>query len=149
MRGIKLDADDFVAQMVIVNGESEGEEAEDVVLTKEDDTLLIVTENGYGKRTAVSAYRSQKRGGKGIIAIGKSKRNGAVVAAKRVADIDELVLISSSGYVTRTAVGDIRRIGRNTQGVRIMALQADETLVDAAKIELSSTLLEEELDFQE
>ena len=149
MRGIKLDADDFVAQMVIVNGESAGEEAEDVVLTKEDDTLLIVTENGYGKRTAVSAYRSQKRGGKGIIAIGKSKRNGAVVAAKRVADIDELVLISSSGYVTRTAVGDIRRIGRNTQGVRIMALQADETLVDAAKIELSSTLLDEELNFQE
>ncbi len=149
MRGIKLDADDFVAQMVIVNGESEGEESEDVATAKEDDTLLIVTENGYGKRTAVSAYRSQKRGGKGIIAIGKSKRNGAVVAAKRVADIDELVLISSSGYVTRTAVGDIRRIGRNTQGVRIMALQADETLVDAAKIELSSTLLDEELNFQE
>ena len=149
MRGIKLDADDFVAQMVIVNGESVGEETEDVATAKEDDTLLIVTENGYGKRTAVSAYRSQKRGGKGIIAIGKSKRNGAVVAAKRVADIDELVLISSSGYVTRTAVGDIRRIGRNTQGVRIMALQADETLVDAAKIELSSTLLDEELDFQE
>ena len=147
MRGIKLDADDFVAQMVIVNGESEGEESEDVATAKEDDTLLIVTENGYGKRTAVSAYRSQKRGGKGIIAIGKSKRNGAVVAAKRVADIDELVLISSSGYVTRTAVGDIRRIGRNTQGVRIMALQADETLVDAAKIELSSTLLDEELNF--
>ncbi|MDE0327305.1 MAG: DNA gyrase subunit A [Candidatus Poribacteria bacterium] len=156
VRGIELGADDFVAQMVIVNGEPGGEETEDVVgarsphpYTGEDDTLLIVTENGYGKRTAVSAYRSQKRGGKGIIAIGKSKRNGAVVAAKRVADIDELVLISSSGYVTRTAVGDIRRIGRNTQGVRIMALQADETLVDAAKIELSSTLLAEELDFQE
>ena len=149
VRGIELGADDFVAQMVIVNGESGGEETEDVAIAKEDDTLLIVTENGYGKRTAVSAYRSQKRGGKGIIAIGKSKRNGAVVAAKRVADIDELVLISSSGYVTRTAVGDIRRIGRNTQGVRIMALQPDETLVDAAKIELSSTLLDEELDFQE
>ena len=155
VRGIELGADDFVAQMVIVNGEQGEEEAEDVIgarsprsYTEEDDTLLIVTENGYGKRTAVSAYRSQRRGGKGIIAIGKSKRNGAVVAAKRVADIDELVLISSSGYVTRTAVGDIRRIGRNTQGVRIMALQADETLVDAAKIELSSTLLDEELGFQ-
>ena len=104
---------------------------------------MIVTENGYGKRTSVSAYRSQKRGGKGIIAIGKSARNGAVVAAKRVADTDELVLISSNGYVTRTAVGDIRRIGRNTQGVRIMALQADEKLVDAAKIELSASLLED------
>ena len=146
VRGIVLGDDDFVAQMVIVNSESNGDEAEDTASSKEDDTLLIVTENGYGKRTTVSAYRSQKRGGKGIIAIGKSKRNGAVVAAKRVADIDELVLISSNGYVTRTAVGDIRRIGRNTQGVRIMALQPDETLVDAAKIELSSSLLEEESD---
>lgn len=149
VRGIELGADDFVVQMVIVNGELGGEEAEDVVTAGENDTLLIVTENGYGKRTTVSAYRSQRRGGKGIIAIGKSKRNGAVVAAKRVADIDELVLISSSGYVTRTAVGAIRRIGRNTQGVRIMALQEDETLVDAAKIELSSTLLDEELNFGE
>ncbi|RKU18767.1 DNA gyrase subunit A [Candidatus Poribacteria bacterium] len=143
MRGIALGADDFVAQMVIVNGEeAEAKEAQQRT-AKDADTLLIVTENGYGKRTAVSAYRSQKRGGKGIIAIGKSSRNGAVVAAKRVADTDELVLISSNGYVTRTAVGDIRRIGRNTQGVRIMTLQADEKLVDAAKIELSSSLLED------
>ena len=140
VRGIELGADDFVAQMVIVNGTTPEEEEN----TQEDNTLLIVTENGYGKRTSVSAYRSQKRGGKGIIAIGKSARNGAVVAAKRVADTDELVLISSNGYITRTAVGDIRRIGRNTQGVRIMALQADEKLVDAAKIELSSALLEDD-----
>ena len=143
VRGIELGAEDFVAQMVIVNGEGTEAEETEQKTAKEDDTLLIVTENGYGKRTAVSAYRSQKRGGKGVIAIGKSARNGAVVAAKRVADIDELVLISSNGYVTRTAVGDIRRIGRNTQGVRIMALQADEKLVDAAKIELSSSLLED------
>ena len=143
MRGIGLSDDDFVAQMVIVNSEfSEADEkSAPKGKRKGSDTLLIVTENGYGKRTAVSAYRSQKRGGKGIIAIGKSARNGAVVAAKRVTNADELVLISSNGYVTRTAVGDIRRIGRNTQGVRIMALQADEKLVDAAKIELSSSLL--------
>ncbi len=139
VRGIGLSDDDFVAQMVIVNGKPSEEDN-----TQEDDTLLIVTENGYGKRTSVSAYRPQKRGGKGLIAIGKSARNGAVVAAKRVADSDELVLISSNGYVTRTAVGDIRRIGRNTQGVRIMTLQVDETLVDAAKIELSSSLLEDD-----
>ena len=145
VRGIELGNDDFVAQMVIVKSET-SETEEETAASKKDDTLLIVTENGYGKRTAVSAYRSQKRGGKGIIAIGKSARNGAVVAAKRVANADELVLISSNGYVTRTAVGDIRRIGRNTQGVRIMALQADEKLVDAAKIELSSSLLEEESD---
>ncbi len=143
MRGIGLSDDDFVAQMVIVNSESSeaDEKSAPKGKRKGSDTLLIVTENGYGKRTAVSAYRSQKRGGKGIIAIGKSARNGAVVAAKRVTNADELVLISSNGYVTRTAVGDIRRIGRNTQGVRIMALQTDEKLVDAAKIELSSSLL--------
>ena len=145
VRGIELGNEDFVAQMVIVQSEA-SEMEEKPAASKKDDTLLIVTENGYGKRTAVSAYRSQKRGGKGIIAIGKSTRNGAVVAAKRVANADELVLISSNGYVTRTAVGDIRRIGRNTQGVRIMALQSDEKLVDAAKIELSSSLLEEESD---
>ena len=141
VRGIELGNEDYVAQMVIVNSESLEAETNKVRASKGKDTLLIVTENGYGKRTAVSAYRSQKRGGKGVIAIGKSTRNGAVVAAKRVANVDELVLISSNGYVTRTAVGDIRRIGRNTQGVRIMALQSDEKLVDAAKIELSSSLL--------
>ena len=133
VRGIELGADDFLAQMVIVKSEPlEEEQTTKNRAAKED--LLIVTENGYGKRTAVSAYRIQRRGGKGIIAIGKSTRNGAVVAAKRVAKTDELVLISSNGYVTRTAVSDIRRIGRNTQGVRIMALQSEETLVDAAKI---------------
>ena len=140
VRGIELGDDDFTAQMVIVKSESSEEvQAKRSRTVKED--LLIVTENGYGKRTAVSAYRIQRRGGKGIIAIGKSARNGAVVAAMRVAKTDELVLISSNGYVTRTAVSDIRRIGRNTQGVRIMALQNEETLVDAAKIELSSSLL--------
>ena len=144
VRGIELDAEDFVAQMVIVNSEPPEEERPKRGAAAKKEDLLIVTENGYGKRTAVSAYRSQKRGGKGIIAIGKSTRNGSVVAAKRVAGTDELVLISSNGYVTRTAVSDIRRIGRNTQGVRIMALQSEETLVDAAKIELSSSLLEGE-----
>ena len=144
VRGIELGDEDFVAQMVIFNNEFSGAEDDTQSTTEEDDTLLIVTENGYGKRTSISAYRSQRRGGKGIIAIGKSARNGAVVAAKRVADTDELVLISSNGYVTRMAVGDIRRIGRNTQGVRIMALQADEKLVDAAKIELSSSLVDDD-----
>ena len=147
VRGIELGDEDFVAQMVIVNGEAADTEGKtENTTTRKDDTLLIVTENGYGKRTSISAYRSQKRGGKGIIAIGKSARNGAVVAAKRVADTDELVLISSNGYVTRMAVSDIRRIGRNTQGVRIMALQPDEKLVDAAKIEFSSSLVDDDQD---
>ena len=117
-----------------INPGKAGENILDVVAGSNPHSLLIVTENGYGKRTDVSEYRHQKRGGKGIIAIKKSTRNGAVVAAKRVADADELVLISSSGYVTRMAVSDIRQIGRTTQGVRLMTLQADETLVDVGKI---------------
>ena len=69
-----------------------------------------------------------------MTAIKRSTRNGAVVSAKLVSTSDELVLISSTGYVTRMAVSDVRVIGRTTQGVRMMTLQDDETLVDVAKI---------------
>lgn len=120
VRGIRLAKEDFVVDMVCS--------------ADENDSLLIVTENGYGKRTGLSAYRSQRRGGVGLTAIKRSARNGAVVSAKLVADSDELVLISSTGYITRMAVSDIRVIGRTTQGVRLMSLQDDETLVDVAKI---------------
>ncbi len=120
VRGIRLGEEDFVVDMVCS--------------ADEKDSLLIVTENGYGKRTGLSAYRSQKRGGVGLTAIKRSTRNGAVVSAKLVSTSDELVLISSTGYVTRMAVSDVRVIGRTTQGVRMMTLQDDETLVDVAKI---------------
>ena len=152
VRGINLKADDAVVTMVTTPAvrssppegglatDNEGiaptaRRAKDCPSQLEND-LLIVTENGYGKRTAVSAYRARKRGGQGVIAIKKSKRNGAIVAAKHVTDTDELVLISSNAYVTRMKVSDIRRIGRNTEGVRMMTLQTDETLVDLGKIEL-------------
>ena len=120
VRGIRLAEEDFVVDMVCS--------------ADENDSLLIVTENGYGKRTGLSAYRSQKRGGVGLTAIKRSTRNGAVVSAKLVTRTDELVLISSTGYITRMAVSDIRSIGRTTQGVRLMTLQEDETLVDVGKI---------------
>ena len=87
----------------------------------------------------MSAYRSQKRGGVGLTAIKRSTRNGAMVSAKLVADTDELVLISSAGYVTRMAVSDVRVIGRTTQGVRLMTLGEDEKLVDVAKITATNT----------
>jgi len=120
VRGIRLAEEDFVVDMVCS--------------ADENDSLLIVTENGYGKRTGLSAYRSQRRSGIGLTAIKRSTRNGAVVSAKLVANTDELVLISSTGYITRMAVSDIRQIGRTTQGVRLMTLQDDETLVDVGKI---------------
>ncbi len=120
VRGIRLAEEDFVVDMVCS--------------ADENDSLLIVTENGYGKRTGLTAYRAQRRGGVGLTAIKRSTRNGAVVSAKLVVNTDELVLISSTGYVTRMAVSDVRVIGRTTQGVRMMTLQDDETLVDVAKI---------------
>ena len=126
VRGIRLSSeDDYVVDMVCS--------------ADENDSLLVVTENGYGKRTALSAYRSQKRGGVGLTAIKRSTRNGAIVSAKLVADPDELVLISSAGYVTRMAVSDVRVIGRTTQGVRLMTLGEDEKLVDVAKITATNT----------
>ena len=131
VRGINLRDDDAVVSMTVtapfVDTDAERDEGED--------TLLIVAKNGYGKRTYLSEYRPQKRGGRGMIAI-KSKSDGTAVAAKRVSDTDELVVISSSGYVTRMAVTDIRPIGRATMGVRVMTLHADETVVDIGTIEL-------------
>ena len=120
VRGIRLGEDDFVVGMACSSDEN--------------DSLLVVTENGYGKRTSLAAYRAQKRGGIGLTAIKRSTRNGAVVSAKLVRRSDQLVLISSTGYITRMAVSDIRSIGRTTQGVRLMSLNDGETLVDVAKI---------------
>ena len=120
MRGIRLADADVVVGMVSA--------------TNEGPTLLVVTGNGYGKRTSLEAYRLQARAGKGVIAIKTSTRNGAVVAVKMVSDDDELIFISSNGMVTRIPVSDIRKIGRNTQGVRLMALRPDEIVVDVGKI---------------
>lgn len=120
VRGIRLADDDSVIGMV--------------ASADENSSLLVVTANGYGKRTSMKAYRSQARGGKGVIAIKTTARNGNVVATKPVTDGDELIITSSNGMVTRMAVGDIRVIGRNTQGVRLMSLQKNESVVDVGRI---------------
>ena len=120
VRGIRLAEDDKVVGMVTA--------------AEENSTVLVVTENGYGKRTLLDAYRKQSRGGKGVITVKTSKRNGDVVSVKMVKDGDELVLISSSGMVTRMGVSALRKIGRNTQGVRIMSLNVDEVVVDVGQI---------------
>ena len=120
VRGIRLEEDDFVIGMVAAFDERE--------------TVLIVTENGYGKRTLLADYRLQGRAGKGVIAIKTSTRNGPVVAVKMVSGDDELIIVSSNCMVTRMAVNDIRTIGRNTQGVRLMSLRKEEIVVDVGKI---------------
>lgn len=119
VRGIRLSKDDWVVGMEVVRDKA---------------SVLTVTENGYGKRTDISEHTLQGRAGKGIIAIKTTERNGYVVGMKMVLNGDELIAISSNGMVTRIAVTDINVIGRNTQGVRTMALQPDEKVVDITRI---------------
>ncbi len=101
----------------------EGDYVVGVSLAHDDLTVLSITENGYGKRTKVGEYRLQHRGGVGIINIKTTERNGRVVGMLTVDDDDEIVLVATDGIVIRTPVKDIRVIGRNTQGVKVMTPQ--------------------------
>jgi DNA gyrase subunit A len=98
-------------------------------------TILTVTANGYGKRTELAEYRVQSRGGKGIITIKTTERNGPVVAAGAVTDAEEVMLITNMGMLIRMPARGISVIGRNTQGVRLIALESkDEQVVGAARV---------------
>jgi DNA gyrase subunit A len=119
VKGIKLRAKDAVVDMVI------GEVGT---------SLLTVCENGYGKRTSVEDYRPQSRGGIGLINIKTTKRNGKVVGLKAVRDEDELMMITANGIVIRTGLEQVRSIGRNTQGVRLIKLDEGDKLVAVEKI---------------
>ncbi|MCA3009214.1 MAG: DNA gyrase subunit A [Phycisphaerales bacterium] len=112
----------------------DGDEVRDMVVTDGTGSLLTVCENGYGKRTPVEDYRSQSRGGKGIIDIKTSDRNGKVVNLLAVADDDEVMLITKDGQIVRTKVDQISVVGRNTQGVRCIALNEGDKLVSVARI---------------
>jgi len=127
VRGIDLQDDDKVAAMVAT--------------TEADDrALLTVTENGYGKRTLLSEYRSQSRYGMGLIDIKTDERNGRVSTAKAVTDDDHLVIMSERGQIMRIRAGDVSQVGRNTKGVTIMELESGDrvatvTVVPAAVAE--------------
>ena len=119
VRGIKLRESDHVVDMVIV---------------EEGATLLTVCENGFGKRTSLEDYRSQSRGGLGLINIKTTERNGKVVAMKAVTDDDELMMITANGIIIRTGLSDVRAIGRNTAGVRMIRLKSGDKLVAAERL---------------
>ena len=113
----------------------DGERMISLIIADENSQVLTVTENGYGKRTDIAEYSVQGRGGQGVISIRTSDRNGDVVGAIRVADVDEIMLISNAGTLVRTAVDQISVLGRNTQGVRLIRLADDEQLVGVEKVE--------------
>ncbi len=100
----------------------------------DDASILVVTENGFGKRSTVEDYRLIKRGGKGVIAIKPSDRNGQVIGALQVVDEDEIMMITDGGKIIRTRMVDVRVIGRNTQGVKLFNLGEGEKVVAVDRV---------------
>jgi len=120
VRAIKLDKKDSVIGMEIISDKK--------------NTLLSITENGFGKRTEAQEYRLQSRGGKGIINLKVTEKNGCVIGLNQVSDEDEIMLITSKGMVVRCAVKDIRMTGRSTQGVRIIRLDKKDEVSSVARL---------------
>ncbi len=112
----------------------EGDRVKDMIIVDPHATLLTACENGYGKRTPFEEYRDQSRGGFGVINIATSERNGAVVGLKAVRETDDVMLITQGGMVIRTTVKSIRVQGRNTQGVKLISLDAGDKLVALARV---------------
>ena len=120
VRGMKLPTENQVLSLLIASSDEE--------------SVLVATENGYGKRTVLSEFRRSGRGTQGVKAIQVSDRNGVVVAAKLVHDNDEIMLITTGGVLIRTRVSEIRELGRATQGVTLINLSKDEKLSGLEKI---------------
>ena len=119
VRGVRLTKGDHVVGLLVI---------------KRNDTILVVTENGYGKRSDINDYRITRRGGKGVITVKTTDRVGKMLSMMEVVDGDELVIISSHGMVIRQSVKDIRVMGRNTQGVRVIRLNEGDQIADIAKV---------------
>jgi DNA gyrase subunit A len=119
VRGIKLKPGDQVVSLLAIG---------------EDEDVLTICENGFGKRTASGEYRRQSRGGQGLINIRTSDRNGSVVSCRPVHEDDQVMFITQSGMIVRNEVKTISRIGRATQGVRIVSLRGDDHVVASARV---------------
>ena len=105
-----------------------------LVIPKNDGAILTATQNGYGKRTALSEYPTKSRNTKGVISIKVSERNGKVVAATQVEDNDQIMLITDAGTLVRTRVNEVSIVGRNTQGVRLIRTAEDEHVVSLERV---------------
>ena len=128
IRGINLKEKDMIVSLSTIDKDTKNGK-------KGDKFILSITENGFGKRTASNDFRVTNRGGKGIIGIVNSSRNGNVSSSFPVFEGDEILISTNKGRVIRVAVKEIRIAGRNTQGVRIIRLSGDEKVVSAIKID--------------
>lgn len=111
-----------------------GDQVVGLLVIKRNDNILVVTEKGFGKRSDINDYRITHRGGKGVITVKTSEKVGKMIAMMEVVDGDELVIISSHGMVIRQSIKDIRVMGRNTQGVRVIRLKEGDSIADIAKV---------------
>ena len=140
IRGINLQQDDSIMSLSIIDhddlkNKKKLSKVDKSELIAKEKFILSITENGYGKRTLHQEYRVTNRGGKGIIGIINSSRNGNVSSSFPVNEGDEILISTNKGRVIRTVVKEIRIAGRNTQGVRIIKLSGDEKVVSAIKID--------------
>ncbi len=138
IKGLNLTDNDSVVSLSIIDGiksKKNGSKSKDTDKIDKKNFILAITENGYGKRTSHLDFRVTNRGGKGIIGIVNSKRNGNVSSSFPVFEGDEILISTNKGRVIRTSVREIRVAGRNTQGVRIIKLSGDEKVVSAIKID--------------
>jgi DNA gyrase subunit A len=120
VRGINLDKDDEVVAMDLADP---------------DEQLLVITQNGFGKKTPVSEYKTQKRGGMGVLTYNKAmfKKTGALIGAAIVSDGDDIMLINSDGILIRVEASEISKMGRATKGVKVMNVSDETTIIAMAK----------------
>jgi DNA gyrase subunit A len=130
IKGIELSPNDEIVSLSIANKEKTKKDSK-----SDERFVLSITENGYGKKTLNNEYRVTNRGGKGIIGIVNSPRNGSICSSFPVIEGDDVMISTNKGRVIRVAVKEIRTAGRNTQGVRIIKLSGDEKVVSAIKID--------------
>ena len=140
VKGIELSEDEKIIGMELIDDSVE---------------ILSVTANGYGKRTSASEYRKQSRGGKVILAMRLTEKNGDIIDIKPVTDKDDLMIISDKGQVIRTKISGISLMGRTTQGVRLIKLKegeavvAVEKIIDPDEVELDETATTESVEVQD
>lgn len=131
VRGISMEDNDEAIGMIVVND-------------TENDTVLVVSEKGYGKRTAVEDYRITNRGGKGVITLNITEKTGNLIAIQNVTDDDGLMIINKSGVAIRMNMNEMRVMGRNTQGVKMINLKKNDEIAAIAKVEMDKDVVEEE-----
>ncbi|MBW8522600.1 DNA gyrase subunit A [Chryseobacterium chendengshani] len=131
VRGISMEDNDEAIGMIVVND-------------LENDTVLVVSEKGYGKRTAVEDYRITNRGGKGVITLNITEKTGNLIAIQNVTDEDGLMIINKSGVAIRMNMNEMRVMGRNTQGVKMINLKKNDEIAAIAKVEMDKDVVEED-----